>query len=668
MKTIRITIALLLFSLSLQAKGVLTGKIIDSGDNSTIPGAYVFVTGTQIAAITNYNGEFELQNIPLNTNIELVVSHVSYLNRKIPYELKTNAATINIEIRPKATQLSEVIVSEKKDKKWQKQLKKFKNSFLGTSTMGKASDILNPWVLQFKSEGTTLNASTDSLIRIENNGTGYKIKFLLDVFQQQGLLSVYGGQPIFEELSFDNSTKKQRWEANRKKLFLGSQRHFFLALINKKLKEEGFKVYAANFDARQQLFESGKQLNEDLLIQKSTDGNTHIQFNNFLKIQYTKQKPESIYLQENFGATSATGLAVGDRSHFNSQVSYISAKKNLLIIQHNGTLQNQKSLTQLGYWAWQKVGDMLPTEYLPSGWHIDRTNTTKGNQYPTKNGFVLKELSIPINEIKGGGPKKDGIPSIDTPKYLTVSEAEYLNNNDYVLGIELNGIAKAWPIRILNWHEIVNDTIYDTSICVTFCPLCGSGMIFSTNSKDSKPLSFGVSGLLYNSDMLLYDRTTGSLWSQIKQEAISGDLVGEKLTLLPSQLTTWKDWKTQYPSTLVLSNRTGFNRDYSRTPYEGYDTSNKLFFPVNQENNELDRKEKVVGIQLGDTFKAYPLSILKKKKNIIEDVIEGNKIIIKLNKSENSATITDNNGQLIPSTTLFWFAWYAFHPDTEVYE
>ena len=148
------------------------------------------------------------------------------------------------------------------------------------------------------------------------------------------------------------------------------------------------------------------------------------------------------------------------------------------------------------------------------------------------NGFDLRNALVPVDEIHAGGPVRDGIPSIDEPKFIAAGDADFLRGGDDVLGIVRNGVARAYPIRIMNWHEIVNDEIAGERVAVTFCPLCGTGIAFAAESL-GRDLTFGVSGLLYNSDMLLYDRETESLWSQIKKQAITGPMKGHRLSALP---------------------------------------------------------------------------------------------------------------------------------------
>jgi len=279
-------------------------------------------------------------------------------------------------------------------------------------------------------------------------------------------------------------------------------------------------------------------------------------------------------------------------------------------------------------------------------------------------GFDTSRHSIPIEDIYDGGPGKDGIPAILQPKFISAQEADktFLKNQDRILGYVHNGQAKAYPIKILNWHEIVNDS----GAVVTYCPLCGTGMVFDTEVKGRK-LTFGVSGLLYQSDMLLYDHQTESLWSQIKSEAVTGKLTGARLKLLASTHTNWASWKANHPETQVLSDETGYRRDYDRDPYQGYETSERLMFGVDQTSRKYHPKEKVIGLKLGGVTKAYPFSELNKTKSPVKDVLGKIPIRIFYDRKSKTAFIHDKNNREIPSVTGFWFAWYAFHPETRVF-
>lgn len=285
----------------------------------------------------------------------------------------------------------------------------------------------------------------------------------------------------------------------------------------------------------------------------------------------------------------------------------------------------------------------------------------------SKKGFDLENSIIPVAEIKDGGPPKDGIPSIDEPVFFKAGKAS-LSAGDRVLGVYENGVAKAYPIKILNYHEIVNDEFNGKPVVVTYCPLCGSGIAFDAEI-DGEHLEFGVSGLLYNSDVLLYDRQTLSLWSQLEYKAISGPMAGKELEVLNTANTTWKNWREKHPETLVLSENTGFKRDYSRNPYPGYEDSSTLFFPVSSQNDEFHPKEIVIGITIDGKSKAYPFSELEKSgKKSIKDQFNGKMLEIRYDAASKSAEIFDAKGNPLPGSTNFWFAWFAFNPDTAIYK
>ncbi len=284
----------------------------------------------------------------------------------------------------------------------------------------------------------------------------------------------------------------------------------------------------------------------------------------------------------------------------------------------------------------------------------------------TKNGFDLTDALIPIDEVLPGGPSRDGIPAIDHPRFVAASAAGFIAEDDRVLGVVRNGVSKAYPLSIMNWHEIVNDRFGDERVVITYCPLCGTGMAFLADTTDSS-LTFGVSGLLYNSDMLLYDRQTESLWSQIMAQAISGTHKGRRLLAIPMSHTSWSDWRQRHPETLVLSQDTGFSRDYQRTPYAGYETSRKLFFPVKFRAQGYHPKERVLGLEIDGQYRAYPFAELAKTGGKLLERIAGRNIEIRFDAAHQTARVIDENGRELPAVIGYWFAWYGFHPETEVY-
>jgi len=284
----------------------------------------------------------------------------------------------------------------------------------------------------------------------------------------------------------------------------------------------------------------------------------------------------------------------------------------------------------------------------------------------SKNGFALDDALVPAKQILSGGPGRDGIPSLDYPAFIVAQNADYLSKEDRVLGIEVNGAARAYPIRILNYHEIVNDIVGGEAIVVTYCPLCGSGMAFNAEI-DNKGFEFGVSGLLYNSDVLLYDRQTGSLWSQILKTAVTGAMSGTRLNAIPLAHTTWQDWLARHPETDVLSSETGYRRNYRVDPYPGYGRSGNLYFPVQEESRLYSRKAIVMGLEIDGDFKVYPFAELEKGAGRFTDELNGTRFDVVYDRTNETARIIAESGDELPTLMAFWFAWYAFHPDSEIY-
>lgn len=283
------------------------------------------------------------------------------------------------------------------------------------------------------------------------------------------------------------------------------------------------------------------------------------------------------------------------------------------------------------------------------------------------NAFDVSDAAVPLRAIQRGGPPKDGIPAIDRPKFVTGAQSS-LASADRVLGVAAGGRARAYPVAILNWHEVVNDRFGDRQLVITYCPLCGTGMAFESPAAASRG-GFGVSGLLYDSDVLLYDRATDSLWSQLLQKAISGPLKGTGLASIPLTHTTWADWRRRHPATEVLSRDTGFHRDYDRDPYAGYDRIQRLMFDVEHRDDRFSLKEWVLGVKLGGKSKAYPFSVLARvvnQKGELIDTLAGQRLRVRYDPEHRTAEAFDANGRALPSVMAFWFAWVAFHPDTEV--
>lgn len=287
--------------------------------------------------------------------------------------------------------------------------------------------------------------------------------------------------------------------------------------------------------------------------------------------------------------------------------------------------------------------------------------------------------SVPLDEIVGGGPPPDGIPPIDNPKYISVSEAEtFLNDQEPGLAISMNGADRFYPFQILVWHEIVNDKIPAPSavegdnqrILVTYCPLCLSGIVFDPVVNGQR-VEFGTSGKLWNSNLVMYDRATDSLWSQILREAVVGEMTGTKLAVLPSDQIRFGDWKKKFPVGEVLSKDTGASRIYGSDPYGDYYTREGIFFPVAGKDDRLSQKDFVLGIVVEGKAKAYfPPAI--KERGRIEDQFAGKTIVAVYEKDLDVIRLferqSDGSLERINPFGAFWFSWAAAHPETELYK
>jgi len=283
-----------------------------------------------------------------------------------------------------------------------------------------------------------------------------------------------------------------------------------------------------------------------------------------------------------------------------------------------------------------------------------------------RNGFDLSNATIPVAEILGGGPPRDGIPSIDAPKFIRPGDAAFMRDDDIVLSLTRGAATRAYPLRVLVWHEIVNDTLGGEAVAITYCPLCGTGMVFDRDIG-GKVRAFGVSGLLFQSDVLMYDRQSESLWSQLKMESVSGPDTGEKLRWLPSEHLTWKAWKAKYPAGEVLSTDTGHRRNYDGAAYADYFASEETMFPVPKTRAEFPNKTWVLGVIVNGKAKAYPVEKLPDGK-AVGDKLGGKPVSVTFHHAERRPEVRDAQGQPLPAVMVFWFAWQAFYPGTEIWK
>ncbi|MBO9319409.1 MAG: DUF3179 domain-containing protein [Chloroflexus sp.] len=354
------------------------------------------------------------------------------------------------------------------------------------------------------------------------------------------------------------------------------------------------------------------------------------------------------------------------------------------------------------------IPSTIPPEPLPEGAAQFRTDFSR--------------RTVPYNEIRSGGPPKDGIPAIDEPRFVSVATAnEWLRLREPVIALILGDEARAYPIQILIWHEIVNDTVGDIPVIVTFCPLCNTAIAFERRIDDQS-LDFGTTGLLRYSNLIMYDRQTESWWQQATGEAIAGTFAGRRLLFVPVTIVAWETFATYYPDGMVLSRETGYSRDYGRNPYPGYDDVDHSPFLYDGPStpSTLPALARVLTVEHNGDAVAYPYDTLA-SVGLIHDQVGGMPVVVIWRSGAasplDSTQIADGRdvgmavayrreldgrplqfvmvgdhlidretgsrwdffgrafaGSLtgaaltpVPAINHFWFSWAAFRPDTRIY-
>ena len=350
-----------------------------------------------------------------------------------------------------------------------------------------------------------------------------------------------------------------------------------------------------------------------------------------------------------------------------------------------------------------------PVEDTPSGLLAARGGDVEG----------LPEPLVSLTEISSGGPPPDGIPPIDDPRFLSVADVDFLAENEPVMAVEINGDARAYPVQILIWHEIVNDIVGAVPVAVTYCPLCNSAVAYDRRAA-GRMFSFGTSGLLWNSALVMYDRQTETLWSHFTGEAIVGVLTGTKLETFPVATVPWGVWRDAHPDGLVLSRNTGFTRNYGSNPYPGYDdVTSEPFLFEGDVDGRFTAMTRVVGIEREGAALAVPLVELREQRvarvslsgqeltvwwapgtvSALDesDIVDGDDIgatgVFLPTVDGTALTFTASGDSFVDDETgstwnllgqavsgplvgrqlesvehvdTFWFAWSAFRPDTDV--
>lgn len=321
------------------------------------------------------------------------------------------------------------------------------------------------------------------------------------------------------------------------------------------------------------------------------------------------------------------------------------------------------------------------------------------------------EWTIPTTAVFDGGPGKDGIPSIDNPSFADIASQETnIPDDDLVVVVKAGDEIKAYAHNILDWHEIVNDAFDDgLSLALTYCPLTGTAIGWNREINGSVT-TFGVSGLLYNSNLIPYDRATDSYWSQMLNESVSGELINQAIVRYPVSEMTFAAFKEEFPDGKVLTRNTGFNRTYGLYPYGSYLTTDNTLFPVDRRDDQIFSKERVLGVQTGNLTRVYQLSLFE-SDNFLTDTMDGQDLIIFGNQAQGYAnayiakTLNDevltfesidgpngvvardqfgnewnlfgeavsgpNAGETLrsaPAYIGFYFAWVAFNADVEIFE
>lgn len=344
---------------------------------------------------------------------------------------------------------------------------------------------------------------------------------------------------------------------------------------------------------------------------------------------------------------------------------------------------------------------------------------------PRTDTAATGEPLVDPEDIIPGGPPPDGIPPIDDPKFVSPDEAGFLADAEPVLAVEIDGDARAYPLQILTWHEIVNDEIGGVPVSVTYCPLCNTGIAFERPTIDGELLDFGTSGKLYNSNLVMYDRQTETYWAQATGQAILGELVGEQLTFVPARIVAFADWRAEHPDGLVLSRDTGHNRPYGENPYVGLDSSERPFLFAGELDERLPATSRVLGLARTGDVVAFPYGTVSADAvdgwAVVMEEVAGQPVAVFWKAGTHSALDTQRivsgrdvgsiaayrpevdgraltfeagpagivdretgsvwsilgraisgpleGEQLVPELGIdsFWFDWAAFHPETRIY-
>ena len=364
-----------------------------------------------------------------------------------------------------------------------------------------------------------------------------------------------------------------------------------------------------------------------------------------------------------------------------------------------------------GYYEWVEwVGAHPEVEPAPGYFEWKRALLERIDPRYRRIFYDGAPAKIRLEEVVSGGVRLAGIPAIDDPPVVPASAAGFLRDGEKVFGVVAGGEARAYPVRVLSWHEMLNDVVGGEPITLSFCTLCGSGLVYSTRTPAGGSYTLDTSGLLYRSNKLMVDRQTWTLWSNLTGEAVIGRLAAANvsLELLPSTVTTWEEWRARHPETLALDVPALEDRVDRRLGFvyrEGAADRARagVSFPVPARSDRLDDDAEVYALRLGSAAKAYPVEAVT-RRGVVNDSVGGEPVVLvgdpasgsvrayrrgerSFRRAADGALLDDLDrswrvGELaltptdaesepllrVPGTTAFWFGWFAFYPQTEVYD
>ena len=783
-------------------------RLIDGATEKSISDAHIFINNSSLGTASDINGYCELKVSAQETQV-LIISHMLYETLIIGPERYHNLENSNtIEMQSKSVDLSEILLTAKRGKKWKRNFRRFRKTLLGKGKAASNCQILNPEVLRFEEKNGTLWVKSIDLLHIENDYLGYTIHFWLEELSiEVNGSTYYKGYGKFIDKTEANDT---RYIKRRNRIYTHSIPHFLRSLLESSnkavLKGLGYEL---SFDR----YEKGEfktiliPSEPSALIHPDTvTGRHRLYFSEFLTVKHAGLKVSSddevlvvvsSEEQRKFGSNRTQSLGA-------IQVNAVSRLYKIepyLLFDKRGNIINKSAVRKYGYWAEQRLASTLPIDYnvfsdlnakksasklidtlfifqnligydqkkkiealnfLQKNWsqsyvaplldilrlsqddwqqQVIRTLLDEhvpaikadffngiqwlwkdkpyyGDYYADFKAYLYSALDpafyqyfyergsqakIRLDEIIWGGVRQDGIPPLNLPTMMAASQATYLSDTDVVFGLVINGEARAYPKRILAWHEFLTDDIGEQSIVGVYCTLCGTVIIYDTEFNGVKH-KLGTSGFLYRSNKLMYDQATQSLWSTFLGQPVVGPLVNQNIELstLPVETTNWGEWRRRHPNTKVLSIETGHARNYAEgEAYKEYFADDNLMFPVLRLDKRLPNKARVF-IPRPKNFAAQPLAIsveYLKRERIHQDQIEEQRMLIITEsngasrayaiddqqfKSYKDGRLLDNKDEewevkedaligpeghrfsRLPAHEAFWFAWINVFPETRI--